>query len=318
MALNDIVKAIHKTFGRESLMNLKTDGVLTKDFISSGSLMLDLALSGGIVRGRIVELFGTESAGKTTLAIHAMVEAQKYGTAVFIDTEHSFDPDYAENIGLDLNNFLFSQPETAEQAFEIIEALASCEEVSIIVIDSVANLSPKAEVEGDSGDSNMGLIARLMGQHLRKVSSIAGRNKTTIIYVNQIRMKIGVVFGNPETTPGGNALKYQASIRLDIRRISTVKEGTEATGIKARVRVVKNKTGPPLKTAEFEIVYGKGINKDLELFDLSLSKEVITKSGSWYYFGETKLGQGQVNSLTYLENNPEIKKQIVEKVCLLQ
>ncbi len=673
MALDDTVKAIHKTFGKESLMNLKTGGVLAKDFISSGSLTLDQALSGGIVRGRVVELFGSESSGKTTLAIHAMVEAQKHGTAVFVDIEHSFDAKYSENIGLDLDNFLFSQPESAEQAFEIVEALASCEEVSIIVIDSVASLSPRAEIEGDSGSSQMGLIARLMGQHLRKVTPLASRNKTTLLYVNQIRMKLGVLFGcfhynarvlledgktkkigkivnqkipakvlsynketnliearkiinwhnnkkakkfiqivvnkpygngrcnlpigdnhiiftpngekyatdlkvgdkvyvksirylnkdqkdlaigtflgdgslrlqkrtketnmvslrmghgikqedyclwkikqlpkefvgslykdnenrtrfdskktselaifkkykkgsalikvddfllsnisersiaiwylddgyfasqnckkwgngrsvifmkklsikdkekiikkfegmglthlscnkngiwinsagnmnfhkkiapyvpkcmsykihsklrylcetykasvknevkeillpmsiikiyekpsskstykfdieveknnnyfvdgilvhnSPETTPGGNALKYQASIRLDIRRIKTLKEGDLPIGIKSRVRVVKNKTGPPLRTAEFNIMYGKGIDKEVELFDICLEKGIITKSGSWFSYGETKLGHGQLKSIEYLESNPEIKKQIMEKLCL--
>lgn len=316
-ALANAITSIERQFGKGAIMRLGDDpGDLSIPSISTGSIGLDVALGiGGVPRGRVVEIFGPESSGKTTLALHILAEAQRVGgIAAFIDAEHAMDPRYARNLGVDIENLLISQPDTGEQALDITETLVRSCAVDLIVIDSVAALVPKAEIEGEMGDSHMGLQARLMSQAMRKLTGTISKSKTCVIFINQIRMKIGVVFGNPETTPGGNALKFYSSIRMDIRKIATLKNGGEVTGSRTRVRVVKNKVAPPFREAEFDIVYGKGISRMGELIDIGVNNDIVERSGTWYSYGEERLGQGRDNSIGYLTENREIAKDIYTKI----
>jgi recombination protein RecA len=309
---------IDKQFGKGSLMQLgQSTKDLSIDFIPSGSILLDSALGiGGYPKGRIIEIYGPESSGKTTLALHAIGECQKQGgIAAFIDAEHALDPIYAKNLGVNTDNLWVSQPDTGEQALEITESLIRSGAVDIIVVDSVAALTPQAEIEGDMGDSHMGLQARLMSQALRKLTAIISKSNTSLIFINQIRMKIGVMFGNPETTTGGKALKFYSSIRLEVRRIETMSKGTEdAIGNKVRVKIVKNKVAPPFRKVELEIIFGKGISALASLLDGALQYEIISKSGSWYSYGEERIGQGRENAKLFLENNPDITSKIEKQV----
>ncbi|HHU63559.1 MAG TPA: recombinase RecA [Clostridiales bacterium] len=316
-ALEVALSQIEKQFGKGSVMKLGEDSnKMNIEVIPTGSLSLDLALGvGGLPRGRIVEIFGPESSGKTTVALHVIAEAQKNGgIAAFIDAEHALDPNYAKNLGVDIDNLLVSQPDTGEQALEIAEALVRSGAIDVIVIDSVAALVPKAEIEGEMGDAHVGLQARLMSQALRKLSGAISKSNTTAIFINQLREKVGVMFGNPETTPGGKALKFYASVRLDVRRIETLKSGNEMIGNRTRVKVVKNKVAPPFKQAEFDIMYGEGISKEGSLLDLAVSKDIINKSGTWFSYGDIKLGQGRENAKQYLKKNKELALEIEEKV----
>lgn len=311
-ALQAAMEKIEKSYGKGSIMKMGDDIVEDIPVISSGSIGLNAALGvGGYPRGRVIEIYGPESSGKTTLAIHAIAEAQKAGgIAAFIDAEHAFDRFYAEKLGVDISNLWISQPDSGEQALEITEQLIRSSAIDIIVIDSVAALTPKAELEGEMGDSKMGLQARLMSQALRKLTAAINKTNTTCIFINQLRDKIGVVFGNPETTTGGNALKFYASVRLDIRRIGQIKDGEEATGNQTRVKVVKNKVAPPFRKAEFDIMYGGGISKTGELIDLGSEFGIVKKSGSWYSYGETKLGQGREAAKDCMKDNPELAETI--------
>ena len=315
-ALDAALGQIERQFGKGSVMRLG-DAEIGADIqsISTGSLGLDIALGiGGLPRGRVVEVYGPESSGKTTLALSVVAEAQKVGgTAAFIDAEHALDPGYAEKLGVNVEELLISQPDTGEQALEIVDMLVRSTAIDVIVVDSVAALTPKAEIEGEMGDSHMGLQARLMSQALRKLTANIKRSNTMVLFINQIRMKIGVMFGNPETTTGGNALKFYSSVRLDIRRIGTVKDGDEVVGNETRVKVVKNKVSPPFKQAEFQIIYNKGINRLGELIDLACEKNVLEKSGAWYAYKGEKIGQGRENAKIYLEKNPSVANEI-EKV----
>jgi recombination protein RecA len=316
-ALETAITSIERQFGKGSIMRLGDGEAATSiPSIPTGSLGLDFALGiGGVPRGRVVEIFGPESSGKTTLALHILAEAQKLGgVAAFIDAEHAMDPNYARALGVDIDNLLVSQPDTGEQALDITETLVRSGAIDIVVIDSVAALTPKAEIEGEMGEAHMGLQARLMSQALRKLTGTISKSKTCVIFINQIRMKIGVMFGNPETTSGGNALKFYASIRLDIRKIASLKEGSDITGSRTRVRVVKNKVAPPFKEAEFDIIYGKGISRDGEIIDLGAQHGILEKSGTWYSFGEERLGQGRENSKAYLTENPTILKTIESQI----
>jgi recombination protein RecA len=315
-ALQLTMDKIEKSYGKGSIMKLGDRVVEDVPSISSGSIGLDIAMGvGGYPKGRIIEIYGPESSGKTTLAIHAIAEAQKAGgIAAIIDAEHAFDPGYATKLGVDINELLISQPDNGEQALEIADNLIRSGAVDIIVIDSVAALTPKAEIEGEMGDSKMGLQARLMSQALRKLTANINRTKTCVIFINQLREKIGVMFGNPETTTGGNALKFYASVRLDIRRIGQIKDGEEAQGNHTRVKVVKNKVAPPFKKAEFDIMYGEGISKTGEIVDLGVELNVIKKSGSWFSYGETKLGQGRESVKTVLRDNPELAQELEAKI----
>ncbi|OGC92711.1 MAG: recombinase RecA [candidate division Zixibacteria bacterium RBG_16_53_22] len=320
-ALETAVLSIERQFGKGSIMRLgDADATARIPSIPSGSLGLDFALGiGGVPRGRVVEIFGPESSGKTTLALHIMAEAQKLGgVGAFIDAEHAMDPNYARALGVDTDNLLISQPDTGEQALDITETLVRSGAIDIVVIDSVAALVPKAEIEGEMGEAHMGLQARLMSQALRKLTGTISKSKTCVVFINQIRMKIGVMFGNPETTSGGNALKFYASIRMDIRKIATLKEGTDVTGSRTRVRVVKNKVAPPFREAEFDIIYGKGISREGEIVDIAANLGIIEKSGAWYSYGDERLGQGRDNTKVYLLENPpisaEIERQIREKM----
>jgi len=315
-ALQLTMDKIEKSYGKGSIMKLGDRVVEEIPSISSGSIGLDIAMGvGGYPKGRIIEIYGPESSGKTTLAIHAIAEAQKAGgIAAIIDAEHAFDPGYATKLGVDINELLISQPDNGEQALEIADNLIRSGAVDIIVIDSVAALTPKAEIEGEMGDSKMGLQARLMSQALRKLTANINRTKTCVIFINQLREKIGVMFGNPETTTGGNALKFYASVRLDIRRIGQIKDGEEAQGNHTRVKVVKNKVAPPFKKAEFDIMYGEGISKTGEIVDLGVELNVIKKSGSWFSYGETKLGQGRESVKTVLRDNPELAQELEAKI----
>jgi len=315
-ALEAAIVQIERSFGKGSIMRLGDDTALEIEVIPTGSLGLDHALGvWGIPRGRVTEIFGPESSGKTTMALHIIAEAQKAGgVAAFIDAEHALDATYSRALGVDIDNLLISQPDTGEQALEITETLVRSGAVDIVVIDSVAALTPKSEIEGDMGDSHMGLQARLMSQALRKLTAIISKSHTSVVFINQIRMKIGVMFGNPETTTGGNALKFYSTVRLDIRRIAAIKDQQQMIGSRTRVRVVKNKVAPPFRDAEFDIIYGKGISASGELLDLAVIHGIIDKSGSWFSYGGDRLGQGRENSRKFLEENEEIQAEILTKV----
>ena len=305
-ALELAISQIDRQFGKGSIMKLGEDHVPTiENSVSTGCLSLDVALGvGGVPRGRIIEIYGPESSGKTTLALHVVAEAQKAGGyAAYIDAEHAVDPEYSKNLGVDTEELLISQPDTGEQALEICETLVRSGAVDVIVIDSVAALVPRAELEGDMGDTHVGLQARLMSQALRKLTGTVSRSNTTVIFINQIREKIGVMFGNPETTPGGRALKFYSSIRMEIRRITSLKDGGEMVGSRVRVKVVKNKVAPPFKQTEFDIMYGQGISYEGDVLDLAVSGDIVEKTGAWYSFEDTKIGQGRENSKTYLKEN---------------
>jgi recombination protein RecA len=314
-ALGLALDQIEKQFGKGSIMKLGEGTNSDVECIPSGSISLDLALGGGLPKGRIIEIYGPESSGKTTLALHAIAEVQKTGgTAAFVDAEHALDPAYAKKLGVKVENLLVSQPDNGEQALEITETLVRSNAVDIIVVDSVAALVPRAEIEGDMGDSHMGLQARLMSQALRKLTGIINRSNTTIIFINQIRMKIGVMFGNPETTTGGNALKFYASVRMDIRRISQIKQGEEIIGNRTKVKVVKNKIAPPFRIAEFDIMYNKGISKSGDILDLAVDKEIVEKSGAWFAYKDEKIGQGREATKKYLEENPKVMEELAKKI----
>lgn len=314
-ALGLALESIEKQFGKGSIMKLGEAQKVDIETVSTGSLSLDIALGGGIPKGRIIEIYGPESSGKTTLTLHAIAEIQRQGgSAAFIDAEHALDPAYAKRLGVDTDNLLISQPDNGEQALEITETLVRSNAVDLIVVDSVAALVPRAEIEGDMGDSHMGLQARLMSQALRKLTGVINRSNTTVIFINQIRMKIGVMFGNPETTTGGNALKFYASVRMDIRRISQIKQGDEIIGNRTRVKVVKNKVAPPFRQAEFDIMYNKGISRSGDIVDLAVTHNIIEKSGAWFAYGEGKIGQGREAAKTYLEEHPEVMDEVAQKV----
>ena len=316
-ALDLAITQIDRQFGKGSIMRMGADHVSISDnVISTGCLSLDVALGvGGVPKGRIIEIFGPESSGKTTLALHIVAESQKSGGyAAFIDAEHAMDPEYAKNLGINLDELLVSQPDSGEQTLEIAETLVRSGALDIIVIDSVAALVPRAELEGEMGDSHMGLQARLMSQALRKLTGTVSRSNTTVLFVNQIREKIGVMFGNPETTPGGRALKFYSSVRIDIRRITSLKEGTDIVGNRTRVKIVKNKVAPPFKSTEFDIMYGKGISKEGDIIDLAIKGDIIEKTGAWFSYGEMKIGQGRENAKHYLQENEDIYSEIIEKV----
>jgi recombination protein RecA len=315
-ALQLTMDKIEKSYGKGSIMRMGDQPIENIPTISSGSIALDLALGvGGFPKGRIIEIYGPESSGKTTLAIHAIAEAQKAGgIAAIVDAEHAFDPYYAKKLGVDTENLLISQPDNGEQALEIVDNLVRSGAVDIIVIDSVAALTPKAELEGEMGDSKMGLQARLMSQALRKLTANISKTKTCCVFINQLREKIGVMFGNPETTTGGNALKFYASVRLDIRRIGQIKDGEESSGINVRVKVVKNKVAPPFRKAEFDILYGEGISKSGEIIDLGVQLNIIKKSGSWFSYGDTKLGQGRETVRALILDNPELAQELETKI----
>jgi recombination protein RecA len=314
-ALGLAMDQITKQFGDGSIMRLGEAHKVDVELISSGSLGLDLALGGGYPKGRIIEIYGPESSGKTTLSLHAIAEVQRLGgTAAFIDAEHALDPAYAKRLGVDTDNLLVSQPDNGEQALEIAETLVRSNAVDLVVVDSVAALVPQAEIDGDMGDSHMGLQARLMSQALRKLTGIISKSKTTVIFINQIRMKIGVMFGNPETTTGGNALKFYASVRLDIRRTGQIKAGEEIMGNRTKVKVVKNKIAPPFRIAEFDIMYNEGISKTGDVLDLAVQHGIVGKAGAWFDYKEGKIGQGREASKVYLKEHPEILQEIDEKV----
>lgn len=314
-ALGLALETIEKQFGKGSIMKLGEAHKIHVETIPTGSLSLDLALGGGIPKGRVVEVYGPESSGKTTLTLHAIAEVQRAGgTAAFIDAEHALDPAYAKRIGVDVENLLLSQPDNGEQALEIVETLVRSNAVDIIVVDSVAALVPRAEIEGDMGDSLPGLQARLMSQALRKLTGIINRSKATVVFINQIRMKIGVMFGNPETTTGGNALKFYASVRMDIRRIGQIKQGDDVIGNRTRVKVVKNKIAPPFREAEFDIMYNEGISTSGDVLDLATNKGIVEKSGAWFSYGGEKISQGREAAKKYLEDNPKVLAEIASKV----
>ena len=315
-ALDAAMSQIEKQFGKGSVMKLGDYKAMEVEAIPTGSLALDVALGiGGIPKGRIIEIFGPESSGKTTLALHAIAEAQKAGgEAAFIDAEHALDPIYAKKLGVDIDNLIVSQPDTGEQALEIAEALVRSGAIDIIVVDSVAALVPKAEIDGDMGDSYIGLQARLMSQALRKLAGVLNKSKTAIIFINQLREKVGIMFGNPETTPGGRALKFYASVRLDIRRIESLKQDGEVVGNRTRVKIVKNKVAPPVREAEFDIMYGEGISREGSLVDMAVKLEIIDKSGAWFSYNNAKIGQGRENVKKFLKENPEIANEIETKV----
>lgn len=315
-ALDAAMSQIEKQFGKGSVMKLGEFKSMNVEAISTGALNLDIALGiGGIPKGRIIEIFGPESSGKTTLALHAVAEAQKLGgEAAFIDAEHALDPVYAKKIGVDVDNLIVSQPDTGEQALEIAEALIRSGAIDIIVVDSVAALVPKAEIDGDMGDSHIGLQARLMSQALRKLAGAINKTNAIIIFINQLREKVGIMFGNPETTPGGRALKFYASVRMDIRRIENIKVDGQVVGSRTRVKVVKNKVAPPFREAEFDIVYGKGISKEGSILDLAVDLNIIEKSGSWFSYNGERIGQGRENVKAYIASNPELMAELDKKI----
>ena len=314
--LNETLSQIEKQFGKGTVMKMGDREIVDMPSVSTGSLGLDIALGiGGLPKGRVVEIFGPVSSGKTTLTLQAIAECQKAGgTAAFIDAEHALDPNYAEKLGVNVDELLLSQPDTGEQALEVTDMLVKSGSVDLIVVDSVAALTPRAEIEGDMGDHHMGLQARLMSQALRKITGNIQRSNAMVIFINQIRMKIGVMFGNPETTTGGNALKFYSSVRLDIRRIGAVKEGEEVVGNETRVKVVKNKVSPPFKQAEFQIMYGEGINTEGEILELGQKLELVEKSGSWYSHNGEKIGQGKVNASKFLRENTKIRDTLVKEI----
>jgi len=319
-ALEVALSQIERQFGKGSIMKLgEAGGRFEVPVIPSGSIAIDVALGvGGFPRGRVTEIYGPESSGKTTLTLHVLAEAQKLGgIAAFIDVEHALDPVYAANIGVDLENLYVSQPDTGEQGLEIVETLVRSNAVDVIVVDSVAAMVPRAEIEGDMGDAHVGLQARLMSQALRKLTSVISKSKTSVIFVNQIREKIGVMFGNPETTPGGRALKFYSSVRVEVRRMDSIKQNGELLGNRAKIKVVKNKLAPPFKVAEFEIIYGKGISREGSLLDVATSLGVTKRQGSWYSYGDTRLGQGRDNSRVFLEENAEVADEIERQVRAL-
>ncbi|MEI7983072.1 MAG: recombinase RecA [Bacteroidota bacterium] len=315
-ALQLTLDKLEKTYGKGTIMRLGDNAIEAVEVISTGSIGLNVALGiGGLPRGRVIEIYGPESSGKTTLALHAIAESQKSGgIAAFIDAEHAFDRFYAQKLGVDVENLLVSQPDNGEQALEITENLIRSGAIDIIVIDSVAALTPKSEIEGEMGDSKMGLQARLMSQALRKLTSTISKTATCCIFINQLREKIGVMFGNPETTTGGNALKFYASVRLDIRKLNQIKDGEEAVGNRVKVKVVKNKVAPPFRKAEFDIIFGEGISKPFEIIDLATEYNVIKKSGSWFSYGDTKLGQGRDAVKKILQDNPELMDELENKI----
>ncbi|MGN6369847.1 MAG: recombinase RecA [Phycisphaerae bacterium] len=315
-ALDRALAQIEKTFGKGAIMNMDGNTTLNIEGIPTGALSLDIALGGkGIPKGRIVEIYGPESSGKTTLCLHVIAEAQKKGgVAAFVDAEHALDPSWAKRLGVSLKDLLVSQPDTGEQALEIVETLVRSNAVDVIVVDSVAALIPKAEIEGEMGDATMGAQARLMSQAMRKLTAAVSKSKSLVIFINQIRMKIGVMFGNPETTTGGNALKFYSSIRIDIRRINAIKEGEVAIGNRVRAKVVKNKIAPPFREAEFDILFESGISYEGDLLDMGVNESVIDKSGAWFNYGNVRLGQGREQARQFLRDNPEVGKEIREKV----
>src|SRR5215813_10296959 len=316
-ALDLALSQIEKQFGKGSIMRLgNKEAIVPISVISTGSISFDAALGvGGFPRGRVVEIFGPESSGKTTVALQVVAEAQKAGgMAAFVDAEHALDPIYAKKLGVDVDNLLVSQPDYGEQALEIAEALVRSNAIDVLVVDSVAALVPKAELDGEMGDSHVGLQARLMSQALRKLTGIVAKSKTSLIFINQIREKIGVMFGNPETTTGGRALKFYASMRIDIRRVGAIKEGEETTGSRTRLRVVKNKVAPPFRSAEFDILYGEGISREGDLLDLGIAHKIVDKSGSWFSYGEIRLGQGRENARLFLKDNPDLTAEIDRKI----
>jgi len=311
-ALATTIAQIEKSYGKGAIMKLGENTNMNVSAVSTGSLSLDLALGiGGVPRGRIIEIYGPESSGKTTVALHVVAEVQKLGgEAAFIDAEHALDPVYAKALGVDIDSLLVSQPDNGEQALEITEALVRSGAVEVVVVDSVAALVPKAEIDGEMGDAHVGLQARLMSQALRKLSGAIAKSNCIVIFINQLRLKVGVMYGNPETTPGGNALKYYASVRLDIRRSETIKDGAESLGNHTKVKVVKNKVAPPFKIAEFDILYGKGISKESEIIDIAVTLDIIQKSGSWFYYNEQRLAQGKDNVRELLSSNKELSDEI--------
>ena len=315
-ALNNAIKGIERQFGKGSIMKLGEAAAMNVEVIPTGCLSLDLALGvGGLPRGRVVEIFGPESSGKTTVALHAIAQAQSEGgMAAFIDAEHALDPLYAKRLGVDINNLLVAQPDSGEQALEIAEALVRSGAIDIVVIDSVAALVPRAELDGEMGDVHVGLQARLMSQALRKLTAHIGKSQACTIFINQIREKVGVIYGNPETTTGGRALKFYSSIRIEVRKGDTIKQGTDIIGTRTRAKVVKNKVAPPFKTAEFDIMYGTGISREGDLLDIAANKDIIQKSGSWYSYEGERMGQGRENAKEYLKNNPDFMQMLDNKV----
>jgi recombination protein RecA len=315
-ALEMALTQIEKQFGKGSIMKLGETSDAVIEVIPTGALSVDIALGvGGVPRGRIVELYGPESAGKTTVALHIAAEAQKGGgIAAYIDVEHALDPSYAQKLGVDIDNLLISQPDTGEQALEIAEALVRSGAVDIVVVDSVAALAPRAEIEGEMGDAHVGLQARLMSQALRKLTGAISKSRTTVIFINQIREKIGIMFGNPETTPGGRALKFYSSVRMEVRKTETLKQGSELIGMRVRCKIVKNKVAPPFKEGEFDLIYGEGISKAGCILDQAVDLDIVNKSGAWYSYNENRIGQGRDNARDYLKQNPEIMKEIETKV----
>jgi recombination protein RecA len=316
-AIDIAVGQIEKQFGKGSIMRLgQRNAIAPIEFISTGSISIDYALGvGGLPRGRVIEIFGPESSGKTTLALQVIAEAQKAGgMAAFVDAEHALDAQYAQKLGVDLENLLVSQPDNGEQALEIVEVLVRSNSVDVVVVDSVAALVPKAEIEGEMGEAQMGLQARLMSQALRKLTGVVSKSKTTLIFINQLREKIGVMFGNPETTTGGRALKFYASVRIDIRRIASIKDGDQVVGGRTRVKVVKNKVAPPFREAEFDVMYGEGISREGDLLDLAVEKRIVEKSGAWFAYNGDRLGQGRENAKQFLKENPEIRQTIEDRV----
>ena len=315
-AIEMAMSQIEKQFGKGSIMKLGESTHLNVEVVSTGALSLDIALGvGGMPRGRIVEVFGPESSGKTTVALHVIAEAQRVGgEAAFIGAEHALDPVYAKNLGVDIGNLIVSQPDTGEQALEIAEALVRSGAIDVIVIDSVAALVPKAEIDGEMGDSHIGLQARLMSQALRKLAGVINKSKTTVIFINQLREKVGIMFGNPETTPGGRALKFYASIRLDVRKIETIKIGNDVVGTRTKAKVVKNKVAPPFKEAEFDIIYGQGISKEGNILDIGVNLDIINKSGAWFSYRDQRIGQGRENAKQFLKENPEMMAEIEKKI----
>ncbi len=315
-ALELALGQIEKQYGKGAVMRLGQKNTLNVEAVSTGSLSLDIATGiGGLPRGRIIEIYGPESSGKTTLALQVIAEVQKKGgEAAFVDAEHALDPEYAANLGVDVDSLLVAQPDNGEQALEITETLARSGAIEVVVIDSVAALVPRAEIEGEMGDAHVGLQARLMSQALRKIAGCVSKSNCIVIFINQLRLKVGVMYGNPETTTGGNALKFYASIRIDVRRIEQLKNGTELIGSRTRAKIVKNKVAPPFKEAEFDIMYGKGISREGEILDMGVKLDIVQKSGAWFSYGETRLGQGRDNSKEFLANNPQIMQEIETKV----